>query len=226
MPVLEGRDVPGRHSRMTFDMASLFAEREAERYSLHTRHLNEQMVRVLKTIGYDVGFVRGQGQYLFDRGGARYLDLLSGFGVFALGRNHPTLREALKSVLDADLPNLVQMDVSVLAGILAERLLRQRALPRQGVLRQLRRRGGRGGDQVRALRHRAAAASSTASTRFHGLTLRRAVAQRRRRCSATASSRCCRTASSSRSTTSPRWSGRSPRARSPPSSSSRSRARA
>ena len=110
---------------MTFDMASLFAEREAERYSLHTRHLNEQLVRVLKTIGYDVGFVSGQGQYLFDRGGARYLDLLSGWGVFAIGRNHPKLREALKGVLDADLPNLVQMDVSVLAGILSERLLRQ-----------------------------------------------------------------------------------------------------
>jgi ornithine--oxo-acid transaminase len=110
---------------MTFDMASLFAEREAERYSLHTRHLNEQLVRVLKTIGYDVGFVRGEGQYLFDRSGARYLDLLSGWGVFAIGRNHPKLREALKNVLDADLPNLVQMDVSVLAGILSERLLRQ-----------------------------------------------------------------------------------------------------
>jgi ornithine--oxo-acid transaminase len=110
---------------MTVDMASLFAEREAERYSLHTRHLNEQLVRVLKTIGYDVGFVSGQGQYLFDRSGARYLDLLSGWGVFAIGRNHPKLREALKSVLDADLPNLVQMDVSALAGILSERLLRQ-----------------------------------------------------------------------------------------------------
>lgn len=98
-------------------------ERESQRSSLHTRHLNEQLVRVLKTIGYDVGFKKGQGQYLFDRDDARYLDLLSGFGVFAVGRNHPVLRQALKSVLDADLPNLVQMDVSTLAGILAERLL-------------------------------------------------------------------------------------------------------
>src|ERR1700687_6122831 len=81
------------------------------------------LVRVLKTIGYDVGFQKGQGQYLFDRDGVRYLDLLSGYGVFAIGRNHPALREALKSVLDSELPNLVQMDVSTLAGILAERLL-------------------------------------------------------------------------------------------------------
>jgi len=109
---------------MDIDIASLFAEREAERYALHTRHLNEQMVRVLKTIGFDVGFRSGRGQYLFDRADARYLDTLSGFGVFAIGRNNPHVRNVLKSVLDSDLPNLVQMDVSVLAGVLAERLLR------------------------------------------------------------------------------------------------------
>src|SRR5438128_3040060 len=105
------------------DVSELFVEREAQRSSLHARHLNEQLVRVLKTIGYDVGFQKGQGQYLFDRDGARYLDLLSGFGVFAIGRNHPALREALKGVFDSDFPNLVQLDVSTLAGVLAERLL-------------------------------------------------------------------------------------------------------
>jgi ornithine--oxo-acid transaminase len=108
---------------MSHDIAALFAERERDRFAMHRGHLNEQMVRVLQTIGYDVGFVRGSGPYLYDREDARYLDLLSGFGVFAIGRNHPALREALKSVLDAELPNLVQMDVSTLAGILAERLL-------------------------------------------------------------------------------------------------------
>jgi ornithine--oxo-acid transaminase len=108
---------------MTDDIPALFAQRESDRFAMHSRHLNEQMVRVLKTIGYDVGFCRGAGQYLYDREGRRYLDLLSGFGVFAIGRNHPAVRTALKSVLDSELPNLVQMDVSTLAGILAERLL-------------------------------------------------------------------------------------------------------
>src|SRR3954447_2075109 len=105
------------------DIAALFDAHEADRFSLHKHRLNEQMVRVLKTIGYDVGFCKGRGQYLYDREDTRYLDLLSGFGVFALGRNHDAVRAALKSVLDADLPNLVQMDVSTLAGILADRLL-------------------------------------------------------------------------------------------------------
>jgi ornithine--oxo-acid transaminase len=108
---------------MSLDIAKLYADSEADRFAVHTRHLNEQMVRVLKTLGYDVGFCRGVGQYLFDRKGEKYLDLLSGYGVFAIGRNHPALRDALESVLDADLPGLVQFDVSPLAGLLAQRLL-------------------------------------------------------------------------------------------------------
>ncbi len=110
---------------MSLQIADLFAEREAERYSLHTRYLNEQMVRVLKTIGFDRRYRRALGQYLYDESGKQYLDLLSGWGVFAIGRNHPDVRSALTQVLDGELPNLVQLDVSVLAGILAERLLRQ-----------------------------------------------------------------------------------------------------
>ena len=110
--------------RPPFDIGSILAEREPDRYALHTAHMNEQMVRVLQTIGYDVGFRAGQGQYLFDRKGDKYLDLLSGWGVFGIGRNHPVLRDALKAVLGSDLPNLIQMDVSVLSGVLAERLLR------------------------------------------------------------------------------------------------------
>jgi len=117
----DGGSRQGPHE--AYNMADLFAQRERDRYALHSRHLNEQMVRVLKAIGYDVGFVRGKGQYLYDREGSRYLDLLSGYGVFAIGRNHPALSEALKSVLDGELPNLVQMDVSTLSGVLAARLL-------------------------------------------------------------------------------------------------------
>jgi len=111
------------NSGSSTDIAALFEAHEADRFDLHRRRLNEQMVRVLKTIGYDVGFCKGRGQYLYDRAGHRYLDLLSGFGVFALGRNHATVGAALKSVIEADLPNLVQMDVSTLAGLLADRLL-------------------------------------------------------------------------------------------------------
>jgi ornithine--oxo-acid transaminase len=108
---------------MSLDLEQLIAGRRAEKYSLFDRYLNSQLVRVLKTIGFDVDYVRGEGPYLFDADGNRYLDLLSGFGVFAVGRNHPTVANALRQVLDAQLAGLVQMDASLLAGLLAERLV-------------------------------------------------------------------------------------------------------
>jgi ornithine--oxo-acid transaminase len=101
----------------------LVEERRSENFSLHEKYLNTQMVRVLKTIGFDVRYTEARGQYLFDATGNRYLDLLSGFGVFAVGRNHPSVVEAIRDVLMSDLPHLVQMDVSLLAGLLAERLI-------------------------------------------------------------------------------------------------------
>jgi len=42
-----------------------------------------------------VAFVRGEGVYLFDTEGRRYLDLLSGIGVASLGHAHPGLASAL-----------------------------------------------------------------------------------------------------------------------------------
>ncbi|MFZ0664376.1 MAG: aspartate aminotransferase family protein [Acidimicrobiales bacterium] len=108
---------------MTFDVGELLRARHGENYSLHEKHLNHQLGRVLKTIGFDRFYVRGEGSYLFDAEGQRYLDLLSGFGVYALGRSHPAIKAALHQAIDLDLPNMVQMDCSLLAGILAEQLV-------------------------------------------------------------------------------------------------------
>jgi ornithine--oxo-acid transaminase len=109
---------------MTFSIAELFSQHNSDKFDLYEQHLNNQMVRVLKTIGYDRHYKSAVGQYLYDQDGSEYLDLLSGFGVFALGRNHPVIRAALKETLDLDLPNLVQLDVSVLSGLLAQELLK------------------------------------------------------------------------------------------------------
>ncbi|GAB5376305.1 MAG: aminobacteriohopanetriol synthase HpnO [Acuticoccus sp.] len=108
---------------MTNFIGELLASRSGEQFSLHEAHLNRQMVRVLRTIGFDRNYVRARGAYLYDEADNAYLDLLSGFGVFALGRNHPTVNAALIEVLQADLPNLVQLDVSLLAGLLGEALI-------------------------------------------------------------------------------------------------------
>jgi len=108
---------------MSFDVAELLRARHGENYALHEKHLNFQLGRVLKTIGFDRFYVRGEGSYLFDAEGQRYLDFLSGFGVYALGRSHPKLKAALHQAIDLDLPNMVQMDCALLAGVLAEKLV-------------------------------------------------------------------------------------------------------
>lgn len=108
---------------MTFSIATLLNEHSNDKFELHEQFLNNQMVRVLKTIGYDRHYKKAVGQYLYDQEGTEYLDLLSGFGVFAIGRNHPTVIEALKETLTLELPNLVQLDVSILSGLLAKEIL-------------------------------------------------------------------------------------------------------
>jgi ornithine--oxo-acid transaminase len=108
---------------MAFDLHQLLADRSGEHASLYAHNINPQLVKVLRSIGFDRDYVRAEGAYLFDNEGRRYLDFLSGFGVFALGRAHPVLKKALHEVIDADLAGLVQMDSPLLPGLLAAQLL-------------------------------------------------------------------------------------------------------
>ncbi|MDP3904522.1 MAG: aminotransferase class III-fold pyridoxal phosphate-dependent enzyme, partial [Methylococcaceae bacterium] len=109
---------------MTFSISELLAQHSTDKFDLYEQYLNNQLVRVLKTIGYDRHYKKAIGQYLYDQDGTEYLDLLSGFGVFAIGRNHPTVISALKETLTLELPNLVQLDVSVLSGLLGREILK------------------------------------------------------------------------------------------------------
>jgi acetylornithine/succinyldiaminopimelate/putrescine aminotransferase len=107
-----------------FDLAALLRSRGGERYELHKEHMNPQLPRMLHTIGFDRVYTRAQGAYLYDAAGTEYLDMLAGFGVFALGRHHPVIRQAIHDVIDADLADLTQFDCAPLAGLFAERLLK------------------------------------------------------------------------------------------------------
>jgi ornithine--oxo-acid transaminase len=108
---------------MAFDLRQLLDSHRGQGYVLHARHLNPQLPRVLGALGLDTVYERAQGPWLWDAHGRRYLDFLAGFGVFGVGRNHPAVRRALAQALDAELADLVQFDCSLLAGLLAERLL-------------------------------------------------------------------------------------------------------
>lgn len=108
---------------MSFDLKEVLDRRAGENLKLYGRNVNPQLVRVLRSIGFDRTYVRAEGPYLYDADGREYLDFLAGFGVFALGRAHPVVKKALHDAIDADLANLVQMDAPLLPGVLAEELL-------------------------------------------------------------------------------------------------------
>jgi ornithine--oxo-acid transaminase len=102
---------------------TVLGDRADEAMALNDRHLNPQLGRIVRALGLDRTWVRGEGSHLVDDRGERYLDLLGGYGVFALGRNHPDVAAALQDVLAAQTANLPQLGVTVLSGVLAEQLL-------------------------------------------------------------------------------------------------------
>ena len=110
---------------MTYSIAELIKNRQAEQYALHKQYVNTSFARVQQIIGFDRTYVRGEGAYLWDTDGNRYLDLLSGYSVFNLGRNHPVVKQVMLDTLSLDRPNLVKMDCPLLAGLLAEELIRR-----------------------------------------------------------------------------------------------------
>jgi ornithine--oxo-acid transaminase len=109
----------------TPSIRELLAHRTGEEMALNDRYLNPQMGRILRTLGFDKTWVGGDRAYLIDAEGERYLDLICGYGVFALGRNHPDVVQALADVLEAKTANLPQLGVTLLNGVLAEELLKR-----------------------------------------------------------------------------------------------------
>jgi len=104
-------------------VAEIIADRAGEEMALNDRLLNPQMGRILRTLGFDKSWRGGEGAHLIDADGNRYLDLFGGYGVFAIGRNHPAAVAAVQEVMAARTGNLPQLGVTLLSGVLAEQLL-------------------------------------------------------------------------------------------------------
>src|SRR5947199_488677 len=114
-----------KHLSMSFELKEIVAARLGENYQLHERHVNPTLVAAQRVIGFDKVYARADGAYLYDMDNQAYLDFLSGYSVFNIGRNHPMVQQAIRDVLDLDLPNMVQMDCSLLSGLLAEALVKR-----------------------------------------------------------------------------------------------------
>ncbi len=106
-------------------VGEILAGRSGEEMELNDRYLNPQMGRILRTLGFDKSWRGGEGAHLIDAEGERYLDLFGGYGVFAIGRNHPEAVAAVEQVMAARTGNLPQLGVTLLSGVLAEELLRR-----------------------------------------------------------------------------------------------------
>ena len=110
---------------MPFDITALIEAHAGEAHALYEAHVNPRFARALRIIGFDRTYVRGKGAYLWDDKGRQYLDMLSGYGVFSVGRNHPVVKQALQDMMEADGASLVQMETPLLCGVMAGELKRR-----------------------------------------------------------------------------------------------------
>ncbi len=107
------------------ELHDLLQQRAGETLDLHAQYVNPQMIRVLRTIGFDRDWARTEGAYLYDAAGERYLDWLGGFGMFNVGRSNPRVRDWLVEAMERQTPNAPQMGISPVTPLLAEELVRR-----------------------------------------------------------------------------------------------------
>jgi ornithine--oxo-acid transaminase len=120
-------DVEQQKSQGGINIRALLDQHQGRNYELHASHVNPANVRALSTIGFDRCYIRAEGPYLWDVEGKKYLDMLSGYGVFALGRNHPEIRRVLTEFLQLNYPSLVKLEAPLLSGVLAAELKKRMA---------------------------------------------------------------------------------------------------
>lgn len=110
---------------MPIDINAIVAETRGRNFEIFEEHVNPVFVKVLRTLGFNRTWVRGEGPYLWDERGTRYLDFLTNWGVFNFGRRHPAIRNALQQVLDSEFPGWVGFDAPPLAAMLAHELTKR-----------------------------------------------------------------------------------------------------
>ena len=107
---------------MAFDLDAVLQHGIENNNSLHADHINPRFAKSMGLIGFDKTYVRAEGPHMWDKDGEKYLDMLAGYGVYNMGRNHPTVRDALTDYLSRDAASLAQMEAPILSGVLAEEL--------------------------------------------------------------------------------------------------------
>lgn len=88
-----------------------------------TAYVNPHLGKLLQQVRMDKVFTRGEGNYLYDSEGKRYLDFIAAYGALPFGFNPPEIWEALDEVRRSGQPSFVQPSALGAAGELARRLI-------------------------------------------------------------------------------------------------------
>lgn len=89
----------------------------------YNEFLNPYLGELLQNMAMDKTFVRGEGCYLYDKGGNRYLDCIAAYGALPFGHNPASIWEAVADFKISQEPNFVQPSCLDAAGELARRLV-------------------------------------------------------------------------------------------------------
>lgn len=98
-------------------------ETDSDDWHLFRRFVNPDLGRALQQMKMDKTFVRGEGCYLYDQDGERYLDFLAQYGALPFGFNPPEIWTALHAVHDRLEPSFTQPSALGAASRLAQRLI-------------------------------------------------------------------------------------------------------
>ena len=86
--------------------------------------LNPEREALMRLAGLDWCFERGEGVWLLDGEGRRFLDAYAQYGAVALGHNHPAISATIVGALQACVPSMVQPYAAAHAEVLAGELYR------------------------------------------------------------------------------------------------------
>lgn len=87
------------------------------------RYVNPHLERKIEQLKIDKRFVRGEGCFLYDDEGSRYIDFLAQYGALPFGHNPPHIWQALEAVRTDAEPTFIQPSPLESAAELARRLL-------------------------------------------------------------------------------------------------------
>jgi len=86
-------------------------------------HINPSLGKLLASLNMDKTFVRGEGSWLYDKEGNKYLDMVASYGALPFGYNPSRIWEALREVEKNREPSLTQPSFLGAAGELARKLV-------------------------------------------------------------------------------------------------------